>query len=66
MSHIARRPPKIAISENLSTRVFQREWQIYRKMVDNNYLFHREAYDRLHQILIDEVPRPFSFLAIAM
>jgi len=45
--------------------VFLNEWQIYRKMVDNNYLNHREAYACLKEILTHEVHRPFRFLDIA-
>lgn len=45
--------------------LFQRQWQIYRKLVENNYLFHREAYDRLHRILVDEAVQPFRFLDVA-
>jgi SAM-dependent methyltransferase len=45
--------------------LFQRQWRIYRKLVENNYLFHREAYDQLHRILVDEVARPFRFLDVA-
>jgi ubiquinone/menaquinone biosynthesis C-methylase UbiE len=45
--------------------VFQRDWMLYRKMVDNNFLFHREAYGRLHRVLLEEVARPFRFLDIA-
>ena len=45
--------------------LFQQQWQIYRKVVENNYLFHREAYDRLHRILVDEVVQPFRFLDVA-
>jgi hypothetical protein len=45
--------------------MFQRNWALYRKVVDNNFLFHREAYDRLHRFLLDEVARPFRFVDIA-
>jgi SAM-dependent methyltransferase len=45
--------------------IFEREWVTYRKMVDNNYLFHREAYDRLRQILLAGAPAPFRFLDVA-
>lgn len=45
--------------------VFQEEWQVYRKMVDNNYLFHREAYAALHRHLVVEATEPFRFLDIA-
>jgi SAM-dependent methyltransferase len=45
--------------------LFQRQWRVYRKLVENNYLFHREAYAELHRILVDEVAQPFRFLDIA-
>jgi len=45
--------------------LFQQQWQLYRKFVDNNYFYHREVYDRLHRILVEEVIQPFRFLDIA-
>jgi SAM-dependent methyltransferase len=48
-----------------SQAIFQQEWQTYRTLVDENYLFHREAYACLRQILLDEFPQPFRFLDIA-
>jgi SAM-dependent methyltransferase len=45
--------------------IFQQEWQVYRTLVDENYLFHREAYACLHQILVEEAHKPFRFLDIA-
>jgi len=51
--------------EEPSLALFQRQWKLYRKVVDNNYLFHCEAYAQLHQILVDESSRPFRFLDIA-
>jgi SAM-dependent methyltransferase len=50
--------------EESSQAIFQQEWRVYRIMVDQNYLFHREAYACLHQILA-EVPAPYRFLDIA-
>jgi Methyltransferase domain len=44
---------------------FVQQWQTYRKLVDNNYVFHREAYATLHGILVDEVAGPFRFLDLA-
>jgi SAM-dependent methyltransferase len=44
---------------------FLEDWQLYRRMVDNNFLFHREAYACLHGILMEEVRYPFRFLDIA-
>ncbi len=34
----------IAHREDSTHAIFCREWQTYRKLVDYNYLFHREAY----------------------
>src|SRR5689334_11523834 len=45
--------------------VFQQQWQTYRTMVDENYLFHREAYGCLRQLLLDEAPPSFRFLDLA-
>jgi ubiquinone/menaquinone biosynthesis C-methylase UbiE len=45
--------------------VFQRDWALYRKMVDNNFLFHREAYARLRDFLLGEFAKPFRFVDIA-
>ena len=51
--------------ESSTEALFQRQWRIYRKVVDNNYLFHREAYARLHDLLINEIAEPFCFLDVA-
>jgi SAM-dependent methyltransferase len=51
--------------ETRSAEYFQRQWQTYRKAIENNYMFHREIYDLLHGILVDEAPRPFRFLDLA-
>ncbi len=51
--------------KNRATTLFQEEWAIYRKMVDNNYLFHREAYGNLHDLILRDAPCGFSFLDIA-
>lgn len=52
-------------ADSSTVAVFQQDWMLYRKMVDNNFLFHREAYGRLHALLATEVARPFRFLDIA-
>jgi SAM-dependent methyltransferase len=44
--------------------IFQQQWQIYRSVVDHNYLFHREVYDCLRRILVNEAPQPFRFLDV--
>lgn len=45
--------------------LFQRQWQIYRILVAENYLFHREVAARLRQVLLEEAPRSFRFLDLA-
>ncbi|MEA2525039.1 MAG: hypothetical protein QOF73_2266 [Thermomicrobiales bacterium] len=65
MGDVRHDPPPGALLEESSQAIFHRQWQVYRKMVDNNYLFHREAYGWLHQILVDEAVQPFRFLDIA-
>jgi SAM-dependent methyltransferase len=45
--------------------VFLRGWQTYRKVLDNNYMFHREVYDCLRQVIRAHAPTPYSFLDIA-
>lgn len=45
--------------------LFQQEWQTYRKMVEHNFLFHREAYAVLHDTLVRELDYPFRFLDLA-
>ena len=45
--------------------LFQEQWQLYRKFVDNNYFYHREVYGQPHRILVDEAVWPFRFLDIA-
>ena len=62
---IERGEPPSGTSKSSAAALFQRQWRIYRKVVDNNYLFHREAYERLHNLLIAEVAGPFYFLDVA-
>ena len=45
--------------------VFHQEWRIYRTLIDHNYLYHHEVYDRLHQILVEEAPQSFRFVDVA-
>jgi SAM-dependent methyltransferase len=58
-------PTEDLIVEGPSLALFQRQWKLYRKIVDNNYLFHREAYIQLHRMLVNEAVQSFRFLDIA-
>lgn len=59
------RPPSPRADEAEAAALFQDEWRTYRKILENNYLFHRQAYDRLHRLLLEEAPPSFRFLDIA-
>ncbi len=52
-------------ADDTTIAVFQAEWATYRKMVENNFLFQREAYALLHDVLLEHFRRPFHFLDIA-
>src|SRR4029079_214431 len=45
--------------------VFLHGWQIYRKVVDNNYMFHREVYDCLRKVILARARQPYRFLDVA-
>jgi ubiquinone/menaquinone biosynthesis C-methylase UbiE len=52
-------------AEAPTKELFLKMWKVYRKMVDNDYLFHRGAYSCLRRILLEEIDRPFQFLDVA-
>ena len=60
-SHYERTEDKL---DQPALALFRQQWQLYRKVVENNYLFHREAYGQLHRILVEEAVQPFRFLDI--
>ena len=62
---VASDPMQLDDTANSPASDFFEEWRTYRKMVDNNYLFHREAYASLRRFLVAEVGRRFLFLDIA-
>jgi len=52
-------------SDGFSSEFFRRNWAVYRKIIENNYMGHGEAYSKLRDILLAEMKRPFSFLDLA-
>jgi SAM-dependent methyltransferase len=48
-----------------SQELFVSSWDIYRKMVDNDYLGHQGAYSALRELLLSQRDSPFSFMDIA-
>src|SRR2546422_4024025 len=51
--------------EDSAVTLFQQQWRVYRKVIDHNYMQHREVYARVHQVLVEEATQPFRFLDIA-
>ena len=51
--------------EDLRTKIFIKNWSIYRKIIENNNMSHKEGYSVLKQIISDEMRKPFSFLDLA-
>ncbi len=52
-------------SQEEVTEMFRRHWDIYRKVVENDYMSHKAAYGRLRDIINAEAARPFSFADLA-
>jgi hypothetical protein len=65
MINVSDRPAPGDKRDESASSLVEKQWQIYRKMVDNNYLFHREGYGEPHRVLADDAVQPFRFLDIA-
>jgi len=65
MVNIVRHAKESAIVGDEAMQAFRDQWQVYQKLVDNNYLAHREVRDILHCQLAETVGRPFRFLDLA-
>ncbi|HEX4073708.1 MAG TPA: class I SAM-dependent methyltransferase [Planctomycetaceae bacterium] len=59
------RVPSSQPPPNDASQPFREQWQVYQKVVDNNYLAHREVRGVLHRQLVEAVGRPFRFLDLA-
>jgi ubiquinone/menaquinone biosynthesis C-methylase UbiE len=53
------------VIDTLALEQFQRQWATYQKLVDSDILSHNAVGKLLHDTLIDEFKKPFSFLDIA-
>lgn len=47
------------------TDMFRRHWDIFRKIIEHDYMSHKAAYGKLREIIKSEVDRPFSFADLA-
>lgn len=65
MVNVHHHEPLGAVVDAEALPLFQRQWAIYQKCVDNDYLSHKGAYGSLHALLIRRFDGPFSFLDLA-
>ena len=65
MVHIVRQASDSPTVGDDAMRAFRDQWQVYQKLVDNNYLSHREVREILHRQLAATITRPFRFLDLA-
>ena len=52
-------------TEDLSTKIFIKNWSIYRKIIANDNMSHKAGYSKLKQIILDVMHKPFSFVDLA-
>ena len=43
---------------------FNQQWKIYQKLLNNNYMAHREIYSHLHELLVNYFQKPFTMLEL--
>jgi len=53
------------VLDEQAMQTFRHQWQVYSKVVDNDYLSHQAVSAVLHRELVAEVNRPFRFLDLA-
>src|SRR6516165_9126466 len=53
------------VVDEQAMEAFRHQWQIYSKVVDNDYLSHQAVHAVLHRELVRDVNRPFRFLDLA-
>ena len=65
MVNILRRASASPVLDERAMQTFRHQWQVYSKVVDNEYLSHQAVGAVLHRELVAEVNRPFRFLDLA-
>ena len=65
MVNILRHAPASPVVDEEAMQTFRHQWQVYSKLVDNDYLSHQAVRAVLHRELVAEVNRPFRFLDLA-
>lgn len=55
-------PPQREVEQVEEAVAVFKEWRLYSKVKENNYLYHREVYTQLHNFLLTRMARPFALL----
>ncbi len=55
-------PLEREVEQVAEVEAYFQDWRRYRKAVENNYLYHREVYARLHDFFLNHLAHPFSLL----
>jgi len=53
------------IPVDISTEIFIKSWNIYRKIIENDSMSHNAGYAKLKEVLLEQMDRPFTFLDLA-
>jgi SAM-dependent methyltransferase len=65
MVNILRHPPTSPVVDEQAMEAFRHQWQVYSKLVDEDYVSHQAVRAVLHRELVTDVNRPFRFLDLA-
>src|SRR4029453_4473782 len=65
MVNIIRHASASPVVDEKASQTFRDQWQLYSKLVDNDYLSHEAVRAVLHRELVTDVNRPFRFLDLA-
>jgi SAM-dependent methyltransferase len=65
MVNVRHHEPTGEVLDAQAEEQFAKDWGTYRKLVVNDYVFHREVYAALHRVLTEDVAGPFRFLDLA-
>ena len=65
MVNIHHNEPMAPVADAEAIALFERQWTLYQKFIDNGYTAAAGAYEVLHRLLVDRFDRPFAFLDLA-
>jgi SAM-dependent methyltransferase len=64
MVNVHRHELAATVADEQALDLFRRQWAVYQKLIDHNYVNHAEVYGILHRVLADE-EQPFRVLDLA-